>query len=248
MKKLILAWQFLTIIPLGRKNCEEKYFSGSLVYFPVIGLFIAAILSAGLFLLQSLGFHNLSLSVFLVILLAIITGGIHLDGLADTTDGLSSGKDKDETLAIMRDPHIGAMGVLAIVCALLLKAGLFYSLAGLLKIKGLFLMCLISRWAMVMLIYLFPYARKEGKAMIFSAGVNLKIFLLTTVITGISASLIWRIKGSIVWVIAAGCAFLFGKLTVRKLGGITGDVLGAANEIIEVVCLFLMCVFMGIKL
>ncbi len=248
MKKILLALQFLTVIPLGMKNSEEKDFSGSLVYFPVIGLFIALILAVGLRIFQSLGFPDLTLSLFLVVLLVIITGGIHLDGLADTTDGLYSRKEKDETLAIMRDPHIGTMGVLAVVCVLLLKVALFYSLVDPLKIRGLFLMCLLSRWSMVMLIYLFPYARKEGKAKAFIEGVNLNIFLLATGITGLSASLIWKIKGLILWVIIAACTFIIGKLTAKKFGGITGDVLGATNEIIEVICLFLIYLLGGIKL
>ncbi len=248
MKNFLLALQFLTIIPLRVKNCDEKDFGGSLIYFPVIGLLIAFILTLGLVSFQTLGFRGIALSVFLIVLLAIITGGLHLDGLADTSDSLYAGKEKDDTLAIMRDPHIGTMGVLAIFCVLLLKISLFYSQIEPLKIKGLFLMCLLSRWSMVMLIFSFPYARKEGKAKVFIESINPKIFLMASGITGISAFLIWQIKGLILWVLIAGCALIIGKLTARKIGGITGDILGAANEIIEVFCLFFIYTLGGMKL
>ncbi len=238
MKQLLLALQFLTIIPARAKNCENKDFGRSLIYFPIIGLLIALILAFALVAFQALGFRGIALSVFLVILLVIITGGLHLDGLADTSDSLYGGRNKDDILNIMRDPHIGTMGVLAIFCVLLLKISLFYSQIDPLKIKGLFLMCLLSRWSMVMLIFSFPYARKEGKALLFFASINLKIFLAATVITGLSAFLIWQIKGLMLWALIAGCAIIIGKLTTRKIEGITGDVLGAANEIIEVLCLF----------
>ncbi len=248
MKQLLLALQFLTIIPGKIKTGGKKELSESLVYFPVIGLFIAIILIISLSFFRILGFSELSISYFLIIMLAIITGGIHLDGLADTTDGLYSGKEKYETLKIMRDPHIGTIGVLAIICVLLLKISLFYSLADSLKIPGLLLMCLLSRGAMVLLTYLFPYARTEGKAGVFIEGVNLKIFFMASILTGLNAFLIWNLKGLILWIITAGCAFVIVKSIARKLGGITGDVLGATNEIIEVICLFLICVFGGMKL
>ncbi len=247
MKQLLLALQFLTIIPWGTKNSEKRELSESLVYFPVIGLFIAIILIISLSFFRILGFPELAISCFLIILLTITTGGIHLDGLADTTDGLYSRKEKNETLKIMHDPHIGTIGVLAIVCVLFLKISLFYSLADPHKIPGLFLMCLLSRWSMVLLIYLFPYARTEGKARVFTEGINLKIFLMASLITGLNAFLIWNIKGLILWIISAGCAFIIGKLIARRLGGITGDVLGATNEIIEIICLFLICVLGGVK-
>ena len=248
MKQLLLALQFLTILPLRLKNCEKKDFGGSLIYFPVIGLIIAFILALGLGSFQSLGFRGIALSVFLIVLLAIITGGLHLDGLADTADSFYAGKDKDATLAIMRDPHIGTMGVLAIFCVLLLKISLFYSQIEPLKIKGFFLMCLLSRWAMVMLIFSFPYARKEGKAKVFIESINLKIFLMATGITGISVFLIWRIKGLVLWAIISGCAIIICKLCSRKTGGITGDILGASNEIIEVLSLFFIYTLGGQKL
>lgn len=247
MKQLLLALQFLTIIPGKIKYSEKKELSESLTYFPVIGLFIASILIISLSVFRLLGFRELSISCFLIILLSLTTGGIHLDGLADTSDGLYCRKEKDETLKIMRDPHIGTIGVLAIVCVLLLKISLFYSLADPLKIPGLLLMCLLSRWSMVLLIYLFPYARSEGKAGVFIEGINLKIFFMSSFIAGLNAFLIWNVKGLMIWIITAGCAFITGKLIARRLGGITGDVLGATNEIIEVICLFLICVLGGIK-
>jgi adenosylcobinamide-GDP ribazoletransferase len=248
MKKILAALQFLTIFPLGSQTTDKKDLGPALIYFPVSGLLIGLILAAGTILLQSLGFRELPLSIFVILLLTAASGGIHLDGLADTTDGLYSRKEKDEILDIMRDPHIGTIGVLAVISDLLLKIALFYSLNDALKIPALFLMCLLSRWSMVMLIYLFPYARKEGKAKAFIEGVDLKIFGIATAITVLSAGLIWRGKGLFAWIIAAVIAFLIAKLISRKINGITGDVLGAVNEIVEVTCLFTMCILGGTRL
>lgn len=248
MKKILAALQFLTIFPIGTQTTDKKDLGPALIYFPVIGIFIGLILAATAVILQSLGFRELPLSIMVILALTAITGGLHLDGLADTTDGLYGRKEKNDILGIMRDPHIGTIGVLAIVSALLLKIAFFYSLTDGLKIPALFLMCLLSRWTMVMLIYLFPYAREEGKAKAFIDGVDLKIFGIATVITVISAGLIWRGKGLIAWIITAVIAFLIGKLIAKKIGGITGDVLGATNEIVEVICLFTMCVLGGTRL
>ncbi|MFA5373868.1 MAG: adenosylcobinamide-GDP ribazoletransferase [Candidatus Omnitrophota bacterium] len=248
MKKILAALQFLTIFPIGTQTTDKKDLGPALIYFPVIGIFIGLILAATAVILQSLGFRELPLSIMVILALTAITGGLHLDGLADTTDGLYGRKEKNDILGIMRDPHIGTIGVLAIVSALLLKIAFFYSLTDGLKIPALFLMCLLSRWTMVMLIYLFPYAREEGKAKAFIDGVDLKIFGIATAITVISAGLIWRGKGLIAWIITAVIAFLIGKLIAKKIGGITGDVLGATNEIVEVICLFTMCVLGGTRL
>jgi len=237
MKEFLSAVQFLTIIPIKIKDMDERKLSGSMSYFPIAGLLLGLVLSVINNLFLGLGFSGLPLSIILIISLIIITGGIHLDGLADTADAFLSRKNKEEMLIIMRDSHIGVMGVLALISVILLKISFLYSIGIPSKITALFLMCILSRWSMVFAMFLFPYARKEGKAKAFIQGINPKIFTLATIITLICVFVFWKIDGILVFIITAISSYLAGKFINSKIGGITGDTLGALCEINEVIVL-----------
>ncbi|HQJ31558.1 MAG TPA: adenosylcobinamide-GDP ribazoletransferase, partial [Syntrophales bacterium] len=115
MKALLAAFQFLTTIPLpGGKGTGEGDIAGSLPFFPVVGLLIGMAAAAGDFVF-SLLFPPGVAAVLTVLLLVLITGGLHLDGLADTADGIFSVRNRERMLEIMRDSRIGTMGVLAVV-------------------------------------------------------------------------------------------------------------------------------------
>ncbi len=178
----------------------------------------------------NLNFPEFSINIILVIALVILTGGMNLDGLADTADALLSRKSKEEMLLIMRDSRIGTMGVLALISIILLKIA-FLSCGISPKAISLLLMCILSRWSLVFGMFLFPYAREEGKARIFIEGITPKIFILATIITLIPVMAIWRIKGLLVFIIIGGVNYILGKTMCKEIGGITGDTLGAAGEI-----------------
>ncbi|MDD4893747.1 MAG: adenosylcobinamide-GDP ribazoletransferase [Candidatus Omnitrophica bacterium] len=237
MKEFLSAVQFLTIVPVKIKDMDERKLSGSMSYFPVVGLLLGLALFGINILFSNLGFRGFPVNIILVISLAILTGGIHLDGLADTADAFLSRKNKEDMLVIMRDSHIGVMGVLALISVILLKISFFSSIGAPSKITALFLMCVLSRWSMVFTIFLFPYARKEGKAKVFIQGINSKIFILATIIALICVFLLWSIDGVIVFIITAIASYLAGKFISNKIGGITGDTLGALCEINETVVL-----------
>lgn len=237
MQYFLLALQFLTIIPLKIKHIQEKKFANALIFFPVVGLCLGALflgITRAAYLLNR-GYNALD-AVFVVALI-VLTGGLHLDGLADTADALLSRKSREEMLNIMRDSRIGAMGALSIISVLLLKIAFLSCFGAYLKPLALMSACLLSRWAMVFAIFLFPYARSEGKAKLFIEGINPKIFAIATLIALAGVIFIWRINGIWLMGIAAAAAYLIGDFVKTKLGGITGDVLGALNEIIEVVVL-----------
>ena len=243
LRYLLIALQFLTVLPIRIKSEIQKTdFGASLLYFPLVGLIIGLILSGINALLLILNFPPLAVNIILVVVLIAITGGMHLDGLSDTADAFLSGKPRDEMLAIMRDSHIGVMGVLSIASVILLKVGLLTSVAVPLKITALILSCVLSRWSSVLAIFLFPYARKDGKARVFTEGMNLKIFALSSIIVLVFAFAVWRTKGLVTLLIAAGCTYLIGKFSNRKIGGITGDILGATIELTEVIVLFVVIV------
>ena len=240
MKKFLLALQFLTIIPIKVKSADDKEIADSLIYFPIAGLLIGLALAGINGLLGFLNFPRLATDAILIVSLIAITGGMHLDGLADTSDALLSVRNKDEMLKIMRDPHIGVMGVIGIISILLLKIAFLFSLDPSLVPAGLILMCVLSRWSLVLCLFLFPYARQEGKAKAFAEGINSKIFILATIIAFVCALVTAGLKGLLILGIITLYACLFNKLISKKIGGITGDTLGAMNESAEAIVLFCM--------
>jgi adenosylcobinamide-GDP ribazoletransferase len=242
MKHFLIALQFLTVIPVKTKDISEGKLSWSMVYFPIIGLLLGLILVGINNLLLFLNFEQFVTNVILVISLIILTGGLHLDGLADTMDALLSRKDKEEMLKIMRDSHIGVMGVLSLFCIILLKIAFLSSIDASLKIITLLLMCTLSKWSLVLSMSLFPYAREEGKAKIFMQDINHKIFSLATIIAVVPVILVWQLKGLLIFIITAISACIINKFISNKINGLTGDTLGAVNEFIEVIILFCMCV------
>jgi adenosylcobinamide-GDP ribazoletransferase len=246
MISLLLAIQFLTVLPLKIKQFSEKKMAWALVYFPVVGLFLGLILLGLNILLSILGISPVVANIILVIVLIILTGGMHLDGLADTADAFLSGKAKKEMLEIMRDSHIGVMGVLALISIILLKVGLLSSVNVAARPAALLLMCILSRWSVVLVMYLFPYARQEGKAKLFIQGMNLKIFILSTITVIICSFLIWHIQGLIALLIVALCVYTIGKFVSRRIDGVTGDTLGATIEGIEIAVLLTVCIAQGL--
>lgn len=240
-KSFLLSLQFLTIIPIKVNYVKDKDLANSLVFYPLIGFLLGLILVLTNNILLILKFKQLTISIILVVFLVVLTGGIHLDGLADTFDAFLSRKNKEEMLTIMRDSHIGVMGVLSLISVLLLKIAFLFSLNISLKVT-LFLMCILSRWALVLSIFLFPYARQEGKAKVFTQGINFKIFFLATMITLLLITLIAPITGLLGFLFVLTSTCLIGKFINNKINGVTGDTLGAINELTELIILFSVCI------
>lgn len=237
MNNFLSAIRFLTILPLGRKDPSETSLAAATVYFPLVGLILGLLLVGLNALLPIFGFSALVSSLILVVTLIVITGGMHLDGLSDTFDAFCSGKSKEEMLDIMRDPHIGVMGVMSLVSVILLKVGLLYELSGHLKIIALILMCVLSRWSAVFQICIFHYARKEGKAKVFFQNKRIISPVIATIFAIAVAAGIGRGMGMAALSVVAVCSYFWGKFVSRKIYGITGDTLGAAIELAEVVTL-----------
>ncbi len=242
MRGFLLALQFLTIIPVRIKHVDAKKISASIIWFSFVGLLLGFILTAAVDLWHYLKFPALAADILTVVLLVFLTGGMHLDGLSDTFDAIFSGKNKEEMLKIMQDSHAGVMGVLAVISIILLKIAFLYSLSITLQPAALILMCTLSRWSMVLSMFIFAYAREDGKAKPYITGVNLKTLILSTFVTLIFVSVIFKTRGLLVFLLVTVCTYLTGKSFNRKIGGITGDTLGATNEIIETLILFFVCI------
>jgi len=234
MKRFIAALRFLTVIPLpGRWGTSEDELTGAALYFPVVGVLIgvaAAALSLGVFRILP----PLAGSVVLVIALSGISGGLHLDGLADTADGLLGCRSRERALEIMRDSHIGAMGAAAIAAVLMLKAASLSSLSAAVSLRTVFLMPVAGRCALVIMMWLLPYARETG-------GLGSVFYRRRPVLAGIWAVVLLVVAGwyacGVAGVVAAVASVLvvavFAAYVYRRIQGATGDTLGAACEMAE---------------
>lgn len=233
MRGFLVALQFLTIFPLQIKSeIKEKDFGRTLIYFPIVGALIGLVLALILLAFDFLP-HLVKIALVLVGSI-IITGAIHLDGFADTCDGFFSGKSKEKILNIMHDPHIGTMGVIAVVSLLLLKFSLMVSISKDILWKSLIIMVVFSRWIQVLACYLSKYAKESGKARFFIEYATLKEVIIDGLITVILLYVLESWKALFLFIPVLAAAFLFINYIKRRIGGMTGDTIGAVSEIIEV--------------
>ena len=237
MKKFLIALQFLTILPIKIKlKIKKEDFGKSLAYFPIVGMLIGLVLSLSLFLFSSL--PSLVIVALILVISTIITGGIHLDGFADSCDGLYGPKTKEKALEIMRDSHIGVMGVTGIILLLLLKFVFLFSIPREILWKILILMAVFARWSQVLACFSSNYARKEGKAKYFVKYDSKKEFLVGTFFTIALFLLLMKLEGVILLLLCFLPVFMFINYVKRRIGGMTGDTIGATSEIAEIAILF----------
>ncbi len=236
---LPLALTFLTKLPWPwRGPADSAALARSLFWFPWVG----ALLGVGFWGAWA-GLQKIlpapAAAALLLTFTVWITGGLHLDGLADTADGLGGGRTPADALRIMKDSRVGAFGVISLSLALILKFSLFLSLAaqpG--KATALLLYPVLSRWGMVLLAYLSPYARAEGGlGQAMTLGVSPRVLAGTSLSAGALAFLILGVPGLVLFGAAAALVWLESLYFQRRLGGITGDVLGATNEVLEILVL-----------
>lgn len=234
---LPLALTFLTVLPwprLGQVGPQDL--ARSMLWFPWVGFILGLGFWAGLWVFQI--FIPPVAAALLLALTVLATRGLHLDGLADTVDGLGGGKTPQERLAIMKDSRLGAFGAISLFLALLVKFTLFLACAGKTSAPGLILFPVVSRWGMVFLAYLSPYARPEGGlGQAMTSGVSGETLIGATCGALFLAFLIFGINGLLLLAIAGAAVWLLSIYFRKKLGGVTGDVLGAANEILEILAL-----------
>lgn len=237
MKRFLIALQFLTVLPIKIKSeIAKEDFGGSLLYFPVVGMLIGLVLSGAALLFGFL--PNPVVGVLILIISIVITGGIHLDGFADTCDGFYGPRPKEKILEIMRDSRAGVMGVIGIFCLLSLKFTLIVSTPKNVLWKLLILMTAFARWSQILACYTSNYAREEGKAKYFVEYDSKKELLVGGIFTVVLFLLLLKLEGVILFVLSLVPILLFINYIKRKIGGMTGDTIGAISEIAEVAVLF----------
>ncbi len=184
-------------------------------------------------------------SAILMVSLVVFTGALHLDGLMDTFDGFAVRTTVEERLRIMSDSHVGGFGVVAGICAMLLKFAAFISLPLALRPVALLLMPALGRWSAAYALYSFPSAKKKGLGQAYQSEMKrTPVILATFVALAIAVGFLpfWGIA-----VMAAVALVTFGvsKLLVSRLGGLTGDTYGALIEISEVSVLITLAIMGG---
>lgn len=231
MRALISALRTLTLLPIPGK--DAPHLASALPFFPAVGVLIGLIVVSALYAISLTGWTT-GAGVLAMLVTVLITRGLHIDGLADVTDALGASRNRDRRLEIMKDPHTGAFGVMAIAADLLLKAVALSHLAAHNQWAIAILPFIVSRTAQVMLAATLPYARAEGgKAGAFVAEArphHLILALLAATAFCIAAS---GLPGVLTLLQGLVAAFLLRLWMKHHFGGVTGDLLGASNELIE---------------
>jgi len=228
MRGVRSAFAFLTVLPVGQKNGIPVERLGR-AYFPAVGAAVGLAAGAVFFFVAGLA-HTLLAAVAALATLAILTGGLHLDGLVDAADGLLTGADPEQRLAIMRDPRAGAFGVVAVVLLLLAEVAALSALPPVRGAVALVTAGTLSRWGVLGLVVALPYARLEGLGRASSGGHRALDLGLGTALAAVVFLLDWR-RAALAAVLVLLSILGIGVLAKTRIGGATGDVYGAAAEV-----------------
>ncbi len=229
VKNLLAALRFLTIIPLGKTGDFTAH--RMVAYFPAVGLILGLFLALIDTLLKPL-FPLSIVSLIDVIFLAVVTGALHLDGLADTADGLFSHRSREEVLAIMKDSRVGTMGILALIFVLGIK---WAGISCLHEHRACYLIIIpaYARGAFTIAIHRLNYIRPEGGTALEFFAEKRSISNLGWLLAPVALSLGLGFKGILFNCVFIGIMMLVTLYYKKKLGGITGDMLGALGEVTE---------------
>ncbi len=238
MKGIVTAIRTLSSLPIPGR--EARRFSDALVWFPAVGFLLGGIVYLTAVLLSSTFWMDWPEGVAIVCigLSVLITGGLHLDGVADWADGFWGGNSPQRVLTIMKDTHLGAFGTIALVLILLSKWVAVVKMIELHRLEWIVAAYIVSRAMQVELAVCLPYARREGTAFSYLANAN-GLHRLTAHILALGVlAILYNFTGLLCFFLAAILIRGFGKWCLKRAGGVTGDLLGAGSELVEVFVLF----------
>ena len=234
-----IAMQFLTVFPVQLKQIPSPQQNAqSLLFYPLIGMLIGLVLFAIALTLVKLPI--ILLSTLLLVVWIWITGGLHLDGLADTADAWVGGfGDPEKTLIIMKDPSSGPIGVLSLLIVCVLKWSALYVLLEQQQLWLLILVPMLARLSPLILFLTTPYVRAKGLGTAMSQYIPRKLsYVIIAMTFGICGFMgLW---GLLLVIFSTMTLWYLRAKFIRRIGGITGDTIGATIEWVESVALFTM--------
>lgn len=237
MRLILIALQFLTIIPLPFSlRCEKEDLGRSTAFFPVVGLVIGALLAGANWLISPWLARPLC-DALLITLLTLVTGALHLDGLADVCDGLAARGGRERFLAVMKDSQVGAVGAVGLVLGLLLKWQALAAVPADLKWPALLLFPALARFGQVLTMTGARHARQDGLGASIARGTGAVTLTVAFVTTAAAGFYLLGLRGVVP--LAAVCILTCaGRMFFQhKLGGLTGDTIGCLSELNEVLAL-----------
>ncbi len=217
MRSLRIAFGLMTTLPVKLPDNWSAGDSGrASVWYPFVGLVIGA------------------LTFITLVIWVALTGGLHLDGLADCCDGLFASASAERRLEIMKDPRVGAFGVIGLILVLFLKAAALASLTSASSF-AILLAASLARWC-ILPAGLLPLARPSGMGADFASGFQ-RSFIVWGAIIPLVIAILFGIRGVLSVLVGVGSAALVLWLAKSRIGGVTGDVFGMVVEIVEVAVL-----------
>jgi len=247
MRLYLIALQFLTIIPIPFPlRCEERDLGRSMAFFPLVGVTLGALLAGADFILSPWLPRQVT-DLLLITLLSVVTGALHLDGLADVCDGLAARGGRERFLTVMKDSRIGAVGVVGLILGLLLKYQALLHIPPGYRREALLFFPFVARFSQVQMTWGAKRAREDGLGSVFIGTAGIWQFIAAGLITLAGAWLLLGPPG--IYCCIALSIFTWGVKGWfhRKVGGITGDIIGFTSELNEILCLLMILVLSGVN-
>jgi adenosylcobinamide-GDP ribazoletransferase len=233
---LLGALSFLTRVPAGARVAEPQELARSVPWFPLVGA-VVGLAVGGLYAAMHALLPPLVAAAVAVAAGIAVTGAFHEDGLGDTADAFAGGHDRETTLRILEDPRLGTFGVVAVATSLLLRVAAVAALAPTAALAALPAAHALSRAAAVGVMAAFPPAAATGLGAASARALSRRQAL-----TGVAAGLAFTVALLGLWALPAAAltslaALWLGRLSRRRIGGVSGDVLGAVQQAGEVLTL-----------
>jgi len=237
-EQFLLATAVLTRLPVAVAAPEKGAVAAASWAFPAVGAGIGMTAAIALFVASTCGFGAATAALLALVAAGLITGALHEDGLADTADGLGGGRDRDEKLAIMRDSRQGTYGILALILSIGLRATALTSIPGPIE-GGLALIAAhaASRAFLAPAMFLLRPAREDGLGAMAGTPGRTPTLVAAAIGIFLAIGMLGPLRGVVALVLSGLAVAATAALARRQIGGYTGDVLGAFQQIGEIVML-----------
>ncbi len=247
MKSIVTAFRTLTVLPVPGADTSD--FPTAMPYFPLVGLLFSGIVAASAWIVHQSRIDAPGVvAVLAVIVVLSLTGWLHVDGLGDVADAFGGGKDREAVLRILKDSRMGTFGIAAIVSNLLIRIACWTWYFDREVFWPILVSFVISRAFQGLVLSFIPYVRPEGTAAPFSTvglGLRIRMILSTVVFCGIPFLFLPPLAYLGVLLCSAVAAAAFITLCHRRIGGITGDCVGATGELVEIAAVVMGVIFIG---